>query len=277
MAVVAPVLGWSAQNRLRERVIVSRVVVAVSGLGLALLALVGVLMALELAVHVLSSRSLNSSTTLPLPAWIDDVTERPEVAFPIHVAFGTALETFDLSPPATAVQWFKAAAHARTDQHVEQAAQGIAGALARDEQQHMIPLLCTLREIGNARQVQAANQSGLSCDGWTPSIALVATPSTTEAVVGSHVQIVAVFQSMNGHSGLVDVEVHDRDGTRLAQWVFPDQTLAANEPRTYTVEWAVPADLPPGEYDIKLGVFEAGWRSLHAWKNAAATVTVTAE
>ena len=264
-------LGWWPHSRDRVGVGLFRLLLVLSGLSMAAF---GLLVSLELAVHILSSRTLNSTSSLALPEWLDRLTERSEIAYPAHAALGTALETLNLSPAATAVQWFKAAAHAESDQHIEQAARGVAAALARDQHERMIPLLCTLREIGDARQVQAVRQAGLSCDRWTPSIALTTTVSAAQAISGSRVQIVSEIKSMNDVSGLVDIEVHNAEGTRLAQWVFPEEALAANESRAYTVTWEIPADLPPGEYVVKLGLFEAGWRTLHAWKNAAATVTV---
>src|SRR5688572_12940297 len=84
------------------------------GVAFSLILLVGVVLA-DVAREVLGAESLNATATLPLPAWLDDLTQRGAIAYPAHAALGTALEMLDLSPAATAVQWLKAAAHARSD------------------------------------------------------------------------------------------------------------------------------------------------------------------
>ena len=264
-------LGWWPHHAERARGSLVRLLLVLTGLVLVVFSL---LVSLEMVIHVLSSRTLNSSIGLPLPVWLDKLSERPEIAYPTHAVLGTALETLNLSPAATAVQWFKAAAHAASEQDIALAARGIADARARGQDDQMIPLMCTLREIGNPRQMQAAQQSGLPCEGWTPPVALTATVSEATASPGARVQIVTQVSSITDVSGLVDVEVHDAEGTRMAQWVFPQQVLAAHEPRTYVVTWEIPPELPDGQYVVKAGLFEADWRALHAWKNAAATVTV---
>ena len=64
--------------------------------------LVGIVAA-DVGRDFLSADSLNSTTALPLPAWLDDLTRRSAVAYPSHAALGMALETLHLSPAASAV------------------------------------------------------------------------------------------------------------------------------------------------------------------------------
>lgn len=242
--------------------------------GLAVLAL-SILMALDVALLLVSSRSLNATGSLAIPRWLDALTERREVAYPAHAAIGTTLELLNLSPAATAVQWLKAAAHASSEQDLERTAQGMAAALARDHQGAAMQTLCTVREIGNVQQQHAAGQSGLNCDQWAPAVALKAAVSAQHAAAGSVVSITAQVTSVTDVVGLVDVEVHNADGERLAQWVFRQQIFAAGDVQTYVVEWEIPPALPPGRYVVKLGLFEPGWRALHGWRNAAATIDVS--
>jgi hypothetical protein len=264
-------LGWWPLRRQRTSTLAVRLACIAMGFGLLALSL---LVLGEIAVHLVSARSLNATSTLALPRWLDELTERREIAYPAHAAIGTVLETLDLSPAATGVQWLKAAAHAASDRELSWAAEGIAAALARDHDDVAMQVLCTVRDIGNARQQQAAQRSGLTCDRWTPSVALAATVSADHATGGSAISITAQVTSVNDVVGLVDVEVHDAEGKRIAQWVFAQEHLRAGEPRRYVVTWEIPMDLPPGQYDVKLGLFEPGWRALHGWRNAAASVVI---
>ena len=75
-------------------------------------------------------------------------------------------------------------------------------------------------------------------------------------------------------SALVDIEIYAPNGTKVHQRYFDNQPFAAGQRRTYTVSWAVPSGSAPGAYTVKIGVFGAGWRTLYAWNNGAATVTV---
>jgi hypothetical protein len=106
-------------------------------------------------------------------------------------------------------------------------------------------------------------------------VALRSSAAPREATAGTSVRITAHVTSTTAFVGLVDVEVHDADDRAVAQWVFYDQVLAAGQQHVYVGSWQVPADLPPGEYDVKVGVFEPGWTALHGWKNTGAVITVT--
>jgi hypothetical protein len=58
------------------------------------------------------------------------------------------------------------------------------------------------------------------------------------------------------------------------QQVTGSQAFAAGQSRTFQWTWAVPAGQAAGTYTVKIGVFSAGWATLHAWDNAAAFLTV---
>src|SRR4051812_26858610 len=81
---------------------------------------------------ILSSGTLDVTGALAFPTWLDQVAQRNGIAYPAHAALGIVLEQAKLSPAATSLQWFKAAAHARSDSELEQAARGISAALERD-------------------------------------------------------------------------------------------------------------------------------------------------
>ena len=229
---------------------------------------------LVVARGALSAETLDATNALALPAWLDRLTRHSAVAYPSHMALGTALEKLDLSPAATAVQWLKAAGHVRSDADLDASARGIRAALERDRDGRVLSTVCKLKELGNASQVRAVERSQVPCEHWTPEVALAAA-APTQTRANTSVQITAFVTSATDLTGLVDVEIHDADDEILAQWVFQDQRLDPGRRHAYIVTWAIPPDLPAGEYEVKLGVFQPGWAVLRAWKNRAAIVTVT--
>jgi hypothetical protein len=235
--------------------------------------LVGIVAA-DVGRDFLSAESLNSTNALPLPAWLDDLTRRSAVAYPSHAALGTALETLHLSPAASAVQWLKAAAHPRTDAELERSARGISAAVARDQGGRAFHTVCKLREIGNASQIRAVEEAGIPCDRWTPDVTLRADVPPGQVRPGSAVQFTALVTSRTDFVGLVDVEIHDADEEKVTQWVFQNQQLDAGRQQIYAITWEIPAGLPPGTYEVKLGVFSPGWTALRGWKRFAATIDV---
>jgi hypothetical protein len=244
--------------------------------GLVTVVLVVLVVLVEVLGSVVSADSLNATGALALPGWLDELTHRSVVAYPAHAALGTALEALDLSPSATGVQWLKAAAHATSDADIERTARGIAAAQARDDDNgRVLRTLCALKEFGNPGQVRAVARANVRCDRWTPEVALEANGTPLMARAGSPVRIAASVTSATSVVGLVDLEIHDAEGEKVAQWVFPEQELVAEQRHIYVVVWEVSSTLPPGEYEVKLGVFKRGWAVLHGWKNSAALITVT--
>jgi hypothetical protein len=230
---------------------------------------------MEIANTVLSAESLDSTKSLALPRWLDDLIEHSAAAYPAHAALGTILESLSLSPAATAVQWLKAGAHASSDADLERAAGGIAAAYRRDVPDgRVLQTICKLKEIGNRDQVRIVDRSGVPCDRWTPAVALQSSADPQETTAGTSVRITARITSATAFAGLVDIEVHDADDQTVAQWVFYDQSLVAGQQHVYVASWELPPDLPAGDYEVKVGVFEPGWAALHGWNNAGALITV---
>jgi hypothetical protein len=71
-------------------------------------------------------RPLDVGASLPMPAWLVELLDRDEVAYPLHLALGTALETLRFPPEAVGLQWLKGAAHARTAAEAERLGAGLA-------------------------------------------------------------------------------------------------------------------------------------------------------
>jgi virginiamycin B lyase len=72
---------------------------------------------------------------------------------------------------------------------------------------------------------------------------------------------------------LIDLEIHNADGQKIAQKVFPAQSFAAGEVKEYAWDYAVPS-LTAGPYTLKVGVFATDWSVLYAWANQTATFAV---
>jgi len=248
-----------------------RVAGATAAVGLVMVVLVALVSG---ARAVLSADSLNATRALAVPTWLDEVTRRGAIAYPAHSALGTVLEAAGLSPAATAMQWFKAS-HARSDAELELAARGIVAALARDGHDgRALRTLCTVKDLANPDQASVIGRIDPRCDRWPSKVALEAVAAPTCAKAGSAVSIAVWVTSATDYAGLVDVEIYDGGGRRIAQWVFADQQLIADRRQPYTVEWQIPSSLPTGQYEVRLGVFSDGWTASHGWKNAAATITV---
>jgi methionine-rich copper-binding protein CopC len=75
-------------------------------------------------------------------------------------------------------------------------------------------------------------------------------------------------------TALVDLEVYDTAGTKVAQQIYAAQSFNAGQTRTYT--WTWPGAAAAGTYTVKVGVVSNDWSTLYAWKDPAATVTVQA-
>src|SRR4051794_4094217 len=103
-----------------------------------------------------------------------------------------------------------------------------------------------------------------------------ATVAPNPVGAGSAVTITAGVTATTGRSGLVDVEVYDQAGHKLAQRYWDGQSFPAGTTRGFQLTWAVPAGQPAGTYRVDIGVFSTGWGALYHWNSGATTVSVTA-
>jgi hypothetical protein len=74
---------------------------------------------------------------------------------------------------------------------------------------------------------------------------------------------------------LLDFEIWDSQSQKVWQTWHDGQSLQAGVDNLDSVVFTVPADLPPGDYRFKAGLFSAGWGTLYAWNDQAGTFTVT--
>jgi hypothetical protein len=52
------------------------------------------------------------------------------------------------------------------------------------------------------------------------------------------------------------------------QIIVSDQNVAAGQTRTFTFQWHVPTNATQGFYTVGIGIFDANWTQLYAWKNS---------
>ena len=71
----------------------------------------------------------------------------------------------------------------------------------------------------------------------------------------------------------VDVEVHGASG-KLYQYYIDNVSLSANQKKTLSHAWNVPAGFAPGSYSIQVGIFGTGWNGMHDWNSTAGSLTV---
>jgi len=135
------------------------------------LLVVGAVLALVLVLVVsygqLACREpIDVSGTTRLPDWLVALKERDEIAYPAHAIVGAVLNQAGCSPIAVGLQWLKAGAHARTEQEIMTAEQGLSVARARaDPTATFDARLCAFMTDGyaNTQQEAVTRGAGLRC------------------------------------------------------------------------------------------------------------------
>jgi Glycoside hydrolase family 44 len=109
-----------------------------------------------------------------------------------------------------------------------------------------------------------------------PTLSSSATASPSTVSPGSTSTITASFTCTGGSlaGGIVDLEVYNPSGSRVAQQFWTGQSFATGQVRTYTYVWTAPATT--GVYSVALGVFGANWAPNYHWHGNAAAITVAA-
>jgi len=110
----------------------------------------------------------------------------------------------------------------------------------------------------------------------SPALTVTLAASAVAPARAAHGQQVTLSQMMTASAAgqfLVDYELYDQQGHKLWQTSQDNTSLPTGQAVTKSAAYA--AQLPPGVYTFKLGVFTPGWGSLYAWNDAAGTLTVT--
>jgi hypothetical protein len=113
--------------------------------------------------------------------------------------------------------------------------------------------------------------------GGTPTFSSSSTPAPIHVVRGATTTITLSVTCNAGSlsSGVVDLEIYNSAGTRVAQQYWTGQSFTPGQNRTYTYTWTAPTTT--GLYYIKSAVFNSDWSTLYHWNDNSGTVTVVTQ
>ncbi|MBV8356942.1 MAG: hypothetical protein JO189_03265 [Deltaproteobacteria bacterium] len=108
------------------------------------------------------------------------------------------------------------------------------------------------------------------------TFAVTSASATPEMVLpGQSVSLAASVRATAAASNMiVDLEIYNSGGTKLAQTFSQGQNFTAGQTRRYNWSYSVPASTAVGTYTLKLGIFTAGWASNPYWNNSVGTYQV---
>ena len=108
-----------------------------------------------------------------------------------------------------------------------------------------------------------------------PNFADVTEVSPASVAVGESTTITTRVTCTSGAlaDGIVDLELYNAAGMKVAQQFWVGQAWTTGEQRVSSFIWKTP-DIA-GTYTMKVGVFRGSWDTLYFWDDQAATVTVT--
>ena len=120
-----------------------------------------------MVLAVLTESGQDASKTWYLPPWLDRLTQRDEVAFPIHAILAKGYGMLPSPPIVSGLQWLKAAAHVRSDQDVRLAGEGLRAAISRvapADRERAVAELCQAAARGHRTgHAMVAAFAGLRC------------------------------------------------------------------------------------------------------------------
>jgi hypothetical protein len=124
--------------------------------------------------------------------------------------------------------------------------------------------------VAVAIPVQPVAAAPVSAGGFTTSAVVSANP----VVAGTAVTITAAITATTDRTALVDVEVYDTAGHKLAQRFWDNRTFVHGSTRNFRLTWVVPGGQPAGTLRVDIGVFSVGWGTLYHWNRGATTLTI---
>jgi autotransporter family porin len=133
-----------------------------------------------------------------------------------------------------------------------------------------VALLLVAFAVASVGRGSAANATTATANGWTTSGAV----NATAVARGSTAIVTVTVRSSTSRSALIDVEISDSN-SKVHQRVWDSESFYAGQTKTYKTLWTVPANAALVKHNVRVGVFETGWRSLQHWNNDAASFTVT--
>jgi hypothetical protein len=122
----------------------------------------------------------------------------------------------------------------------------------------------------------SSGATGGSSSGSGIAFQLTAHASPGSVSSGQSITLTADLTAATAQSDmLVDLEVHDSSGTKIAQSYVQSQNFAAQETIPYTWTFTPASNVAAGNYVLEVGVFTAGWASQSFFNSSAATFTLT--
>lgn len=109
-----------------------------------------------------------------------------------------------------------------------------------------------------------------STQTWSTSA--VTAPTTIKH--GNRVGITASVRPNVAARVLVDVEVYAPNGAKVFQTYWDRRSFSANQTRSFSSLWRIPANAAPGTYTVRIGIFGERWNGLLDWNHSATTFTV---
>jgi hypothetical protein len=112
--------------------------------------------------------------------------------------------------------------------------------------------------------------------GGTPTFTSSASPNPSSIPAGGATTITLTITCTAGSltGGLIDLEIYDPSGVKVAQPTWTGQSFTTGQQRQYTYNWT--AGSTTGAHSLRVGVFSGDWSQLYHWNGNAGTVTVTA-
>ena len=112
--------------------------------------------------------------------------------------------------------------------------------------------------------------SQMARDGTNPTSQGSFSTSAT-ATKGAAIEVRAEVRSADALYTLIDVEVLAPNGVRVAQEYFDNTLFGRGQTQSFVVRWTPPPNALPGEYVVKVGVFQPGqyWGALYHWNDRA--------
>lgn len=110
--------------------------------------------------------------------------------------------------------------------------------------------------------------------GGNPTFTTAAVPAPGNVVKSTSTTITLTVNNTAGSltGGVVDLEIYNSAGSRVAQNFWSGQAFTTGQSRTYTYNWTAPATT--GTYYIKAAVFNSDWSTLYHWNDNAGTALV---
>jgi hypothetical protein len=132
-------------------------------------------------------------------------------------------------------------------------------------------------DADNPAPATDADQPAPATDNPAPAYVLAVAVSADSVGGGDSLGITASVASAADSTLLVDLEISDAGGNKVAQQFWDNQALPAGETRSFPWTWQVPAGTPGGEYRARLVIFTPGWGSFVQYYEAPGAFQVVSD